>query len=107
MQAKLHRWAAEDPGRRFDDLFNLVYHPDFLTMAWDRVRGNKGARTAGVDRVIPRFISDDADVVAFLGDARKQLKTGAFTPLPVRERMIPKAGQPGKLRRLGIPTEAA
>jgi RNA-directed DNA polymerase len=45
--------------------------------------------------------------VAFLGDARKQLKTGAFTPLPVRERMIPKAGQPGKLRRLGIPTESA
>ncbi|WP_187764852.1 hypothetical protein [Saccharopolyspora spinosa] len=23
MQAKLHRWAAADPGRRFDDLFNL------------------------------------------------------------------------------------
>lgn len=22
MQAKLHRWAAADPGRRFDDLFN-------------------------------------------------------------------------------------
>src|SRR6266446_1635417 len=98
MQAKLHRWAADDPGLRFDDLFNLVYHPDFLTVAWERVRGNKGARTAGVDRVIPRFISDDADVVAFLGDAREQLKTGAFAPLPVRERMIPKAGQPGKLR---------
>ena len=24
MQAKLHRWAAADPGRRFDDLFNFV-----------------------------------------------------------------------------------
>ena len=24
MQAKLHRWAVADPGRRFDDLFNLV-----------------------------------------------------------------------------------
>jgi hypothetical protein len=24
MQAKLHQWAAADPGRRFDDLFNLV-----------------------------------------------------------------------------------
>src|ERR1700690_1129295 len=23
MQAKLHRWAAADSGRRFDDLFNL------------------------------------------------------------------------------------
>ena len=24
MQAKLHRWAAADPGRGFDDLFNFV-----------------------------------------------------------------------------------
>jgi RNA-directed DNA polymerase len=107
MQAKLHQWAAGDPGRRFDDLFNLVCHPDFLTVAWERVRGNKGARTAGVDRVVPRFISDPADVAAFLGDAREQLKARTFAPLPVRERMIPKAGQPGKFRRLGIPTEAA
>ncbi|MGW4985901.1 hypothetical protein [Streptomyces mirabilis] len=27
MQAKLHRWAAADPGRRFDDLFNFVHDP--------------------------------------------------------------------------------
>ncbi len=25
MQTKLHRWAAADPDRRFDDLHNLVY----------------------------------------------------------------------------------
>ena len=49
IQAKLHRWAADDPHRRFDDLFNLVADPAFLLVAWDRVRGNKGARTAGVD----------------------------------------------------------
>ena len=104
MQAKLHLWAAKDPGRRFDDLFNLVYHPDFLTVAWERVRGNKGARTAGVDRVIPAFISDDADIVAFLDKTRQQLKSRTFTPLPVRERLIPKGGQPGKYRRLGIPS---
>jgi RNA-directed DNA polymerase len=24
IQAKLHRWAADDPHRRFDDLFNLA-----------------------------------------------------------------------------------
>ena len=24
MQAKLHRWAGEDPSRRFGDLFNLA-----------------------------------------------------------------------------------
>jgi RNA-directed DNA polymerase len=24
IQAKLHRWASDDPHRRFDDLFNLA-----------------------------------------------------------------------------------
>ena len=27
MQDKLHRWAAADAGRRFDDVFNFVYDP--------------------------------------------------------------------------------
>jgi RNA-directed DNA polymerase len=39
IQAKLHRWAGDDPHRRFDDLFNLVADPAFLLVAWDRVRG--------------------------------------------------------------------
>lgn len=49
IQTKLHRWASDDPHRRFDDLYNLVTDPGFLLVAWDRVRNNKGARTAGVD----------------------------------------------------------
>lgn len=36
MQAKLHRWAVADPGRRFDDLFNFVYDPATLLVAFDR-----------------------------------------------------------------------
>ena len=27
IQAKLHRWARDDPRRRFDDVFNLVCDP--------------------------------------------------------------------------------
>ncbi|WP_445668777.1 hypothetical protein [Nocardia seriolae] len=49
IRTKLHRWARDDPHRRFDDLFDLVCDPAFLLLAWDRVSGNKGARTAGVD----------------------------------------------------------
>jgi RNA-directed DNA polymerase len=49
MQLKLHRWASEDSARRFGDLFNLVYDPAFLIHAWERVRSNDGARTAGID----------------------------------------------------------
>jgi RNA-directed DNA polymerase len=33
IQAKLHRWAAADPGRRFDDMFNLVADTAFLVPA--------------------------------------------------------------------------
>src|SRR6266568_4949943 len=47
IQAKLHRWARDDPHRRFGDLFNLVADPAFLLVGWARVRGNKGAKTAG------------------------------------------------------------
>jgi retron-type reverse transcriptase len=76
MQTKLHRWATADPGRRFDDLANLVYDPAFLTVAWDRVRGNAGARTAGVDRIAPRSVGTDAGEL--LADLRHELKTGQF-----------------------------
>jgi RNA-directed DNA polymerase len=49
MQTKLHQWATSDPGRRFDDLYNLVYDPAFLVVALDRVRGNRGARSASME----------------------------------------------------------
>jgi RNA-directed DNA polymerase len=102
IQTKLHRWARDDPHRRFDDLFNLVADPAFLLVAWERVRGNKGARTAGVDGRTAMSIEVWQGVEEFLDQLRSQLKDRSFTPLPVRERMIPKAG--GKLRRLGIAT---
>lgn len=31
IQTRLHRWAREEPARRFDDLFNLVTDPGFLS----------------------------------------------------------------------------
>ena len=104
IQAKLHRWAVADPGRRFDDLFNLVADPAFLLVAWARVRGNKGARTAGVDGHTALSITAAMGVEGFLDRLRASLKDRSFRPLPVRERMIPKAG--GKKRRLGIATIA-
>ena len=102
IQTKLHRWARDDPHRRFDDLFNLVADPAFLLVAWDRVRSNKGARAAGVDGSTAASIAASKGVADFLDELRSQLKGRSFYPLPVRERMIPKAG--GKRRRLGIAT---
>jgi len=99
IQVKLHQWATDSPDRRFDDLFNLVCDPAFLVVAWNRVRGNRGARSAGVDGVPPRSIVFGEP---FLFRLRDDLKARRFEPLPVRQRMIPKTG--GKLRSLGIPT---
>ena len=103
IQTKLHQWATDDPDRRFADLFNLVADPAFLEVAWDRVRGNRGARSAGVDGVRPRDLDPIERGVP--GRAASQISRRARScPLPVRQRMIPKAS--GKLRSLGIPTAA-
>src|ERR1019366_9381676 len=88
IQAKLHRWASDDPHRRFDDLYNLVCDPAFVLVAWDRVRRNKGARSAGIDGRTAYSIEAELGVERFCDR--------------VRERMIPKAD--GKKRRLGIAT---
>ena len=101
IQAKLHRWARDDPHRGFDDLYNLVCDPAFLLVAWVRVRSNKGARSAGVDGRSAWYI-EATGVEGFLERLRSALKDRSFRPLPVRERMIPKAD--GKKRRLGIAT---
>ena len=102
MQAKLHRWAGEDSSRRFGDLFNLVYDPEFLAEAWFRVAGNDGKRTPGIDAATVASIENGIGVGAFLEEIRGLLKSGEFRPVPVRQVMIPKAN--GKLRKLGIPT---
>ena len=100
IQAKLHQWAKVAPNRRFDDLYNLVYDPAILVVAWSRVRTNRGARSAGVDKVEPRSITSPLE--RFLPMLRDELKARQFVPLPVRERYIPKGN--GKTRRLGIAT---
>ena len=105
MQVKLHRWAGEDSSRRFGDLFNLVYDPAFLMVAWQRVSANKGANTPGIDKVTVARIEAMVGVVVFLGQIRDLLKSGEFRPVEVRQVMIPK-GNTGKFRKLGIPTIA-
>jgi len=103
IQTKLHQWATDDPGRRFDDLWNLVYDPAVLVEAWHRVRTNRGARTAGVDGEIAYYVTTVRGEQAFLSELRDELKTRRFQPLPVRLVTIPKRGTT-KRRRLGIAT---
>jgi len=57
MQAKLHRWAAADSGRRFDDLFNFMYDRATLHVAFVRVAGVTPGRTPRASTVcgLPMF----------------------------------------------------
>ena len=100
-QTKLHRWAGEDERARFGDLFNLVCDLATLVVAWERVKRNRGSKTAGVDGQTRRRI-EQMGVENVLGELRQALRNGSYAPLPVRERKIPKRGS-GKLRSLGIP----
>lgn len=105
MQIKLHRWAGAESSRRFGDLFNLVYDPAFLVSAWNRVSTNKGANTAGIDKITAAQVQTWLGVEAFLSHIRDSLKSGEYRPREVRRVMIPK-GNIGKFRKLGIPTIA-
>ena len=100
-QTRLHRWAVQDEQQRFGDLFNLIYDPATLLVAWERVKRNRGSKTAGVDGQTRKRV-EQMGVDGVLAELRQELKDGTYRPLPARERLIPKRS--GKLRSLGIST---
>ncbi len=105
MQRKLYRWSVADPDKRFADLFNIVCSRGTLLHAWRRLARNRGSNTPGTDRVTRKAVEKRPDgVVGFLEDIRQELRQGTYRPQPVRQRLIPKPGKPGKFRPLGIPT---
>lgn len=99
MQTKLATWA-QDPGFRFDDIYNLVYDENWLRRAYGSVKSNAGSRTAGTDGQTMRDFEENLD--ENLKDLRKSLKFQSFDPKPVRRTYIPKSD--GEQRPLGIPT---
>jgi len=62
-------------------------------MAWEKVRKNRGA--GGID---------GQELEKQLDRLHEELKQSTYQPQAVREKLISKAGQPGKYRKLGIPT---
>lgn len=71
--------------------------PALVHDAWRAVRRNRGA--AGIDKVSIQMFQANLD--QNLDRLMRELKTGAFEPLPARRVYIPKS--PGKFRPLGIP----
>jgi len=109
IQSKLHDWAAADPGRQFDDLFNLVVDPAFLAQAWRRVRENTGARSAGVDGFTASGIENiSGGVAGFLAqlrvgpegrDVRPVARAGTHDPETQRETASPGHPDGPRIRR--------
>ena len=78
-QTKPHRWAIQDERQRFGDLFNLVCDPATLLVAWERVKRNRGSRTAGVDGQT-RARVEQMGVDGVLAKLRQELKDGTYRP---------------------------
>ena len=78
-------------------LIDKVYAPKTLSLAWEKVRANRGA--AGVDgQSIERFAARSDEYLSELADS---LRAGQYQPMAVRRVEIPKGD--GSTRPLGIP----
>jgi group II intron reverse transcriptase/maturase len=105
MQRKLYGWSRNDPEKVYSDLFNLVCDERTLHFAWRQLSRNSGSRTPGIDGNTRRKIEErPGGVRRFLETIRTALRNGMYVPQPVRQKLIPKPGKPGKFRPLGIPT---
>ena len=97
---RLADWINPEGAGKVHSLVDKVYSKRNLAMAWERVRGNAGS--GGIDG---QSIGDFAAVAEEeLERLHQELKAGKYEPRAVRQQLIPKAGQPGKMRPLGIPT---
>ena len=100
LQRALYVKAKPEPTRRFHVLYDKVCRADILAHAYALCRANGGA--PGVDRETFARI-EVYGVERWLDERREEVRTGRYTPQPVRRVMIPKSSGVGQ-RPLGIPT---
>ena len=101
LQRALYRVAKSQPERRLTLLYDKVCQREILEEAWRRVKSNGGA--AGVDRVSIDEVREYGEE-QFLREIHEELLAETYRANQVRRVYIPKPGQPGRTRPLGIPT---
>lgn len=79
-------------------LYRLLYNEELYVIAYDNLRGNKGAMTAGISRYHGTADGLSMDKIRQI---IASLKNKSYQPKPARRVYIPKAN--GKSRPLGMP----
>jgi len=97
---RLADWLNPTDEKKVHSLVDKIYKRKNLVLAWEKVKRNGGA--GGVDGQSLEEFEEKLD--EHLDRLHEELKSDLYRPRPVRECRIPKAGQPGKTRKLGIPT---
>jgi RNA-directed DNA polymerase len=97
---RLADWLNPAGERKVHSLVDKVYKRKNLVLAWEKVKRNRGA--GGIDGESLAAFEEKLD--ERLDRLHEELKSDTYRPEPVRQHRIPKAGQPGKWRKLGIPT---
>lgn len=97
---RLVHWLNPTGEKKVHSLVDKVYKLKNLELAWEKVKRNRGA--GGVD---DQSIADfERDLEGNLLKLHEELRSQTYRPQPVKRQLIPKSGQPGKFRPLGIPT---
>jgi RNA-directed DNA polymerase len=69
---------AVDPNKRFDKLYRLLRQPALLALARERIAGNAGAQTPGVDRQTLANITN-TEIIRL----SEELASAKYQPQPV------------------------
>ena len=101
LRAALHAKAKGSPTYRFYALYDKVYREDILLFAYQCCKANGGA--SGVDGQDFTGI-ESYGLERWMGELAAELRSKRYRPQAVRRVLIPKPGQPGRTRPLGIPT---
>ncbi len=96
---RLADWLNPDGQRKVHSLVDKVYQPKNLCAAWEKVKANRGS--GGIDG--QRLGEFEQGLDEHLGRLHEELRTDRYQPLPVKRVEIPKAGNAGETRPLGIP----